>query len=280
VQSLGVTGLPQPAPPTPPTWYASFRYYRLAQNTDDLFDAYRNMYLALESILDSIASQGRESEGDWLRRALAAVGGIVNLADFAPLGSSNPSQDIYNDLYVGTRSALFHAKGSRPFLLPQDAAQRAGVLASLDRLGRLYCALAKKRLGINPGVGLMTIEGFRAMSKAWEPDFRIYVTDDTAPLDAASTGLNPGGGLVQALSTRPEPALDGPLLKSFIGAVPGKDLAGLARVSRLVPSFDGKIPLAYLTIDGELTVAGVGRFEAHVGVRLRNSRLPKTLYST
>jgi hypothetical protein len=35
--------------PTPPVaWHESFRYFRISQTTGDLFDAYRNLYLAVE----------------------------------------------------------------------------------------------------------------------------------------------------------------------------------------------------------------------------------------
>ncbi|WP_141212940.1 hypothetical protein [Halorubrum sp. Ea1] len=49
----------------PTEWHESLRYFRLAQNTDDLFDAYRNLFLALELILSErvpINSGERESD--------------------------------------------------------------------------------------------------------------------------------------------------------------------------------------------------------------------------
>jgi hypothetical protein len=49
----------------PPTvkWHASFRYFRLSQTTTDLFDAYRNLYLALESILSTVVPPGLGKKG-------------------------------------------------------------------------------------------------------------------------------------------------------------------------------------------------------------------------
>lgn len=75
-------------------WHQSYRFFRLSQTTTDLFDAYRNAYLALESILADQTPQRRrapgqkgEQEGEWLQRALLATG--VNLAQFiaAPPGT-------------------------------------------------------------------------------------------------------------------------------------------------------------------------------------------------
>lgn len=40
--------------PYPVAWHPSMRYFRISQTTSDLFDAFRNIYLALESVLDHI----------------------------------------------------------------------------------------------------------------------------------------------------------------------------------------------------------------------------------
>jgi hypothetical protein len=79
-------------------WHESFRYFRLSQTTDDLLDAYRNAYLALECVLSSIApqltnsaSRVAEGEGDWFKRALAAADRIVPLAAFVPGGTADLS---------------------------------------------------------------------------------------------------------------------------------------------------------------------------------------------
>jgi len=113
--------VPQLPPPALP-WHESFRYFRHSQITDDLFDAFRNMYLALEALLSTIAPMrlkpnGRpgEGEGDWFRRALTEANKHIQLATYAPAAlSSDPVGEIYNDLYVGHRTAIFHAKSGRP----------------------------------------------------------------------------------------------------------------------------------------------------------------------
>jgi len=52
-------------PPTPQPqaiYHEGLRYFRLSQTTDDLFEAFRNMYLAFESLLESpIMAAGRVS---------------------------------------------------------------------------------------------------------------------------------------------------------------------------------------------------------------------------
>ena len=41
-------------PTLPVAWHESFRYFRISQTTGDLFDAYRNLYLAVESLLSTV----------------------------------------------------------------------------------------------------------------------------------------------------------------------------------------------------------------------------------
>jgi len=121
-------------PPPPPIWHESFRYFRLSQTSDDLFDAYRNAYLALESVLSGIApqtlnSQGKIAEGEaaWFRRALAAADSLVPPVSFVPAGTSNPAQYFFDELFVDMRSAMSHAKSGRAILLPQSEAERRSV---------------------------------------------------------------------------------------------------------------------------------------------------------
>jgi hypothetical protein len=55
-------------PPTPvmPEHHIGFRFFRLAQVTDDLYDAYRNMYLAFEVLLSSRVPAPAPPPARWL----------------------------------------------------------------------------------------------------------------------------------------------------------------------------------------------------------------------
>ena len=76
VGKVTVTG-GTPVAPAAPEWQESARYFRLSQLSDDLFDSFRNVYLALESILDHLAPQRTapplERAGECFRRALGAA---------------------------------------------------------------------------------------------------------------------------------------------------------------------------------------------------------------
>lgn len=140
--------VPSSAPPAL-FWHESLRYFRLAQATSDLFDAYRNMYLALEALLSTVVPQrlkpnGKpdELEGAWLMRALQHVHSVLPFGQYAPSGSINPVKDVYGDLYAGTRTALFHAKSGRAVLLPHGRVAQTNVIESLERLSRLFLDLS------------------------------------------------------------------------------------------------------------------------------------------
>lgn len=60
----------RPSSPIPePAWTWAFRYYRLSQDSQDIFEAYRNLFLSLEALLNDICpQQSREGERRWLSR--------------------------------------------------------------------------------------------------------------------------------------------------------------------------------------------------------------------
>jgi hypothetical protein len=157
--SLTVGG--QPNPP-PAVWHESMRYFRMSQTTTDLFDAFRNIYLALESILSTIApiqlkvnSRPAEGEGAWTKCALGEAARVLQshnssmtfdryLANPPAGGAVNM---VFDDLYRAVRNAVFHAKNGRVFALPQNQRDRQQVADSLARYAMLYTDLAEPVLG-------------------------------------------------------------------------------------------------------------------------------------
>src|ERR1035438_2591717 len=161
------------------------RYFRLSQTTQDLFDAYRNLYLAVESLLSKIVppipsgSGKAEPEGRWLRRALEVIHpSIIDFAAYLLHSSSDPVSDIFDDLYVDTRTKLFHSKPDRNNLLPHAADGREAVLESFQRLGRFYCDMMHEEFGIRrPTSGISDY----AFKFAGAVDRVIKVSDDQTP---------------------------------------------------------------------------------------------------
>ena len=107
-------------------WDESLRYFRLSQATDDLFDAFRNLFLALESILSLKTPQQSEgSESKWLRRAWGAARERMS----SPQVPSDPAtlSDSALTRLKYVRNALSHAKRDRKPHLPEHAASRTVV---------------------------------------------------------------------------------------------------------------------------------------------------------
>lgn len=126
------------------------RYFRLSQTTTDLFDAFRNLYLALESLLSTVEPMrmrpnGRpESEREWLNRALRAaeqamlahnpaqrLGSYLQPADDAT--GATAADAVVADLWTSARTTVFHAKKGRAVALPQHDPDRAAVADDLNR---------------------------------------------------------------------------------------------------------------------------------------------------
>lgn len=155
-----------------PTWHESMRYFRMSQSTGDLLDAFRNIYLGLESMLSEITPYSRaiyENEKAWLKRALKDAewlmqsrGGLPTVEqrfDRAPAG--DPIDALCDELYSAHRTAAFHAKTNRKTSLPQREADRASVAGILQRYAGLYADIAQAKFGARfprSGVGSIVAE--------------------------------------------------------------------------------------------------------------------------
>jgi hypothetical protein len=274
-------GNPTPVPPLPVGWHPSFRYFRVSQTSADLFDAYRNLYLALESILTTIVPFGRsKSEREWFERALRYIDAKLPLARYAPPESTNPPADICEDIYTRTRTAIFHAKQGRPTLLPQHHGPRAGVVDTLERLSRLYLDLVNTYLGLRRTGGGMTLGGFNlAMQSFINTTSEVAISDDHSPLDPDDTVVNPDGGSVAQFAAAYDPALDRPGCKYWLGELHSTQFGPVQRVSRL-----GLLHHSTLTqverLDDPVSLLGVDVLQVQLGQRLVNTNHPRATFAT
>ena len=139
------------------TWGS--RFYRLAQASDDLYDAYRNMYLAFESMLSARYPKTQAREIDWLQASLASAAGDLSLAGLRPLGTTRPTTSstlstVALDFPCSTRRTE-----KRNFWPVESAAARKTVETALDMLTHIVLRMADvwfsaRRLGgwVNPSV--------------------------------------------------------------------------------------------------------------------------------
>ncbi|GAA4345509.1 hypothetical protein GCM10023087_07560 [Microbacterium rhizosphaerae] len=231
--------IPAPVAPTR-TWHPSMRYYRIAEATVDLFDSYRNTYLALESILSDmvppstsagaakqswlqrslkkvrarigaapapVAANRPESESIWLKRALRQVEQVVDLTTFAPPGSKRSAPNaIFDDLYSNFRTATFHAKKDRPVLTPHELTVRKTLIAARVRYANLYRSLAAEHLNSRYGASNLSNAAFRSVLASTVVNPEVYVSEDpTAHTDEpeGEYELAPAGGRYFVFPTPP-----------------------------------------------------------------------------
>ena len=153
-----------PEPPKPKVrWIPAFRYYRLSQASQDLFEAYRNLFLGFESVLNEICPKANnERETDWYKRALIDVNEKVPLSSFAPSGHSNPVAYLVGTLYEHNRCKLFHAKGQQN-ILPHNSPNPISVADAYETLIGLWRQIASEYYNIPRGGGVVTYGGFKTL---------------------------------------------------------------------------------------------------------------------
>ncbi|MCA1577066.1 MAG: hypothetical protein LC794_06845 [Acidobacteria bacterium] len=137
----------RPDPPyTPPQHHYAYRYFRFSQVAHNTFDGYRNMFLALESLLDYVEpKRPGDGETEWLEKALiTAQSRGLDLSGFTQAGSTNPVGDFLNSHYSAIRCAAFHSKSSTgDVLLPGRLADESTVLQQLLAVQELVESLLK-----------------------------------------------------------------------------------------------------------------------------------------
>lgn len=277
--------VPQPAPPALP-WHESLRYFRLAQVTGDLFDAYRNMYLALESLLSTVVppklhpnGKPGEGEGQWLRRALTTVDSSLLLDPYAPSGPGPAVDRVFDDIYAGTRTQLFHAKSGRPVLLPHGIDSRDGVLASLERLARLFLDLFAHHTGHRRPSGAMTYVGFELMTSF---ETTVMLSDDPAAVDKADEVINPTGGASAVMPTHRSSALSKPGVTFWLGELDLRATHGVPRgpARRVGLTTDDGVLLQVQRLTEPVALPGIDVLQVQLGARLVNSQQPRFRFST
>ncbi len=204
-----VTEVFEPIPTLPEVWHESMRYYRVSEASRDLYDSFRNLYLALEALLSYVIPPKKKSNGtaegdsDWLKRALREVSEAVDLVPYAPASPKGASNAIHKDLYVNLRTAIFHAKTGREVWMPQDWSSRSMIVEARFRYAQMFRALATEYLNISYSFGGWTeafwgdllTEGFR--------DNEMFVSNDRTKLEDETAGkhqLAPAGGTVLKLT--------------------------------------------------------------------------------
>jgi len=261
----------QPIPPTA-SWTPSFRFYRLAQSSPDLFDAYRNMFLALEALLDKLFPKlQREGEKAWLRRS-ATSASSANLSSLARPGMTSAEQIV--DYLYDVRIQLFHAKTGRT-LIPNERVSYTAVANAYPILVGLWTEIVRAYLFTGRGVGIVTRQGFKLMMEKAFHVATLAVSSDQTPPNASDASVSPLGQAFAALAEGQE------LRETRAGYMclrAGATVASLPTgqsIGRIAVLIGEQVVLAS-GIEGGLTLGGVDVFETQLTLRLVNRGLPST----
>lgn len=278
-------------PPAPEReWHESLRFYRVSEASGDLFDSFRNLYLAIEALLSDIhpprieKTGHLEREGDWLARALREVRGTVDLGLYAPATARAAHNAIHDELYSGLRTAIFHAKRGKDVWLPQDWKDRAVIREARHRYAGLFRQLAERHLvGIRfPGSGLSK-HGFAAAAEAFMEGVLVFVSDDPTRLadePEGQYGIAPAGGRVLLLTSRRAVEMQDDFTAGVVGFGAGtKIMAEVDGIRRFGTLLDGELAIVE-NLAGSLDVAGVDDVDVVLLLANRNHGAPRLDFDT
>lgn len=270
--------VPQPPQPSRP-WREAFRYYRLAQTTDDLYDAYRNNYLAFESILSEleppqISSSGTpESEKKWLRRTFHIY--APYLTGTIPPNAPDPFQIFYDQVYRAKRCAMFHARRAMVTILPRSFDSRHEVEIALEQLAYVVSQLFSAHGAGRRQGGMVTYAGFELIMQGISSVFTLAVTD--SPEQAAK---NPDHHdvIFTDLSTMPITENSQPSFERvFLGTSPTSELQA-PTVNAIVGRNTATNDILTVGAIDALQIEGVDTLEVAYTVRIRSRGMPNTRF--
>lgn len=258
----------QPSPPLNPVQHDAFRFIRMSRTSVYLYDSYRNIFLALESLLADIAPQQNEGEAVWFKRALSVADTLVPVAELAPPNEADPITWAYENIYRDQRSALMHAK--RDYLLPQDESARQALTATLETVSNYVHKLVATHLRVNRREGHLADSFRRKMIENFLTAHKLYVSDDGSPFHGDDvTTLAPAAGS-KVLEASPSQCT---MLDRWYGTVTASWSAGelgavdgVRRMGALPANGDPGGVVSELR--GPLVFgASLARFEMHLGMR-------------
>lgn len=168
-------------PPPPPRLHDALRFLRMARTGEALYDAYRNMFLALEAVLHQLyPHRGGVREGDWFKAALRHVAPIASADMLAPDNEADPVGWVYRNIYSDMRSGLMHAK--HDYYLPGDETRRADMERSFESLWHYTSALVGSALGARFDSGHFASAAWKSVAKTVCETFELLATNDTDEL--------------------------------------------------------------------------------------------------
>jgi hypothetical protein len=266
---------PQPLPPEP-LWTWAFRYYRLSQSSQDIFEAYRNLFLSFEALLNAICPiANREREGSWLKRALMQISNEISFNGIVPDNGENFVEYVYEKQYKDTRCKLFHAKHNA--LLPHTDLKPTEVLAAYEVLIRIWFHIASSKFFVPSGGGVITYGGFKLwMNQIFSEGIEFYFTNDSSPPKKEDTKVSPSNKKVIKFEDCIYSGESKPGFVAFNGKTIIKNTFKTLPIHRIGCLINNETLYNILYFTLPLQLIGADDFEINQELRLINSTQPKT----
>lgn len=266
-------------PPTPiiPKHHIGFRFFRFSQASDDLYDAYRNMYLAFESLLSSRYPKAKGLEIDWLRQSLTAASTDLSLASVVPAGTPDTISHVLNIIYEGARLPLFHAKDGRAYFAPvHNASDREEVVKALTMLTHIVTRMADMWYSARRISGWVNFKIFEEQNRSLFSGTSFIFSDnpgftlqDGLNSESVKNGIRFPATFSETSGTEPRHNVTGELQVSFV--------ADRGRLHALY-LVNGESPLIGISPEITVNLNGFDTFQVRVFIRDRNASSPKYTY--
>jgi len=269
----------KPSDPIPePTWTWAFRYYRLSQASQDIFEAYRNLFLSLETLLNNVRPKlPREGEGKWLENALSAIEAKVPLANHAPATIPDPVNYFMKTQYTNVRCRLFHAKYPDA-LLPHEELNPTDVLVAYEALLRLWRDIAETYFQVPRAGSVFTYQGFKfLMDGVFIRPLSLHFTEDNSPPRKDDTQVSPLGLTTFEFEQSRSLGETKPGIVSWQGEISLLDIHKHLSIHR-VCSLVGKTLMNVDFIRNGLSPSGADIFQTYQSMRLLNRGQPKMTF--
>jgi hypothetical protein len=263
--------------PVDPDYNIAFRFFRLSQVSDDLFDAFRNMYLAFEVLLSTKHPPNRgEREIDWLNRALRLSETELRLAQLIKTENTNRVQIIIETVYKNARLPLFHAKDGRAYFAPSvDGEGRSTVSEALKMLTSVVIRMAEVWSNVRrPGGGVFHSWVYRQIRESIPPV--TFVASEEKNVDRNETDPT------KLIGARfPGTISDRFFDQQRVYASGSLDLssATLNRAIQAVSMVNDKTPLCFHVFETPLGIGSVDRLDVVTFFRVANASLPRERFN-
>lgn len=146
-------------------WVEMFRYYRFSKGSNNVYDAYRWMFLVFECLMQLIDPINLRLNGKPAESEQAWIGRALNTADARYQWISKFNWSITDNIgyfileqYQNIRCRLFHAKGSH--ILPNEQLEQKNIQEKLLELESICWYLLSQLYSTSKNSGGLTDYGF------------------------------------------------------------------------------------------------------------------------